>query len=138
MRGRLLLRFSVLARRDEGAYPQRSVTEEQRSQNRKATQPSGRRFFLAQTSLLTPYRPLKGMLVARASSGPKIPRRKRGRIYGTGYLAARGDGKGEGGRFGSLRLLDRRFPRRGVRSPEAGGAVRIPGRKASANRGSSK
>src|SRR5213596_1938147 len=63
-----------------------AVTEEQRSQNRKATQPSGRRFFLAQTSLLTPYRPLKGMLVARASSGPKIPRRKRGRIYGTGYL----------------------------------------------------
>src|SRR5437016_4900402 len=63
-----------------------AVTEEQRSQNRKATQPSGRRFFLTQTSLLTPYRPLKGMLVARASSGPKIPRRKRGRIYGTGYL----------------------------------------------------
>src|SRR2546430_16455100 len=25
-----------------------------------------------------PYRPLKGMRVARASSGPKIPRRKRG------------------------------------------------------------
>ena len=31
------------------------MTEEQRSQNRKATQPSGRRFFLAPTSLLTPY-----------------------------------------------------------------------------------
>jgi hypothetical protein len=41
---------------------------------------------LALTSLLAPYRPLKGMLVARASSGPKIPRRKRGRIYGSGYL----------------------------------------------------
>src|SRR5438094_8144018 len=64
-----------------------AVTEEQRSQNRKATQPSGRRFFLAQTSLLAPYRPRKGMLVARASSGPKIPRRKRGCIYETGYLA---------------------------------------------------
>src|SRR2546425_13292947 len=64
-----------------------AVTEEQRSQNRKSTQPSGRRFFLAQTSLLAPYRPLKGMRVARVSSGPKIPRRKRGRIYGTGYLA---------------------------------------------------
>ena len=63
-----------------------AVTEEQRSQNRKATQPSGRRFFLAPTSLLTPYRPLKGMRVARASSGPKIPRRKRGRIYEMGYL----------------------------------------------------
>src|SRR5438876_4596039 len=63
-----------------------AVTEEQRSQNRKATQPSGRRFFLAPTSLLTPYRPRKGMRVARASSGPKIPRRKRGRIYEMGYL----------------------------------------------------
>src|SRR5437899_6150025 len=62
-----------------------AVTEEQRSQNRKATQPSGRRFFLAPTSLLTPYRPRKGMRVARASSGPKIPRRKRGRIYEMGY-----------------------------------------------------
>src|SRR5216683_2482530 len=62
-----------------------AVTEEQRSQNRKATQPYGRRFFLAQTSLLTPYRPLKGMRVACASFGPKIPRRKRGRIYEMGY-----------------------------------------------------
>ena len=65
--------------------PKRAVTEEHQSQNRKATQPSGRRFFLAPTSLLTPYRPLKGMRVARASSGPKIPRRKRGRIYEMGY-----------------------------------------------------
>src|SRR2546425_308848 len=63
-----------------------AVTEEQRSQNRKATQPSGRRCFSAHTSLLAPYRPLKGMRVARASSGPKIPRRKRGCIYETGYL----------------------------------------------------
>src|SRR6266516_3242869 len=62
-----------------------AVTEEQRSQNRKATQPSGRRCFSAQTSLLAPYRPLKGMRVARASSGPKIPRRKRGWIYEMGY-----------------------------------------------------
>src|SRR5438132_4343679 len=65
-----------------------AVTEEQRGQNRKATQPSGRRFFSAQTSLLAPYRPLKGMRVARASSGPKIPRRKRGCIYEMGYLIA--------------------------------------------------
>src|SRR5207244_5503076 len=69
-----------------------AVTEEQRSQNRKAAQPFGRRFFLAQTSLLTPYRPLKGMRVARASSGPKIPRRKRGRIYEMEYLATRRGG----------------------------------------------
>src|SRR5438876_5203471 len=66
-----------------------AVTEEQRSQNRKATQPSGRRFFLAPTALLTPYRPRKGMRVARASSGPKIPRRKRGRIYEMEYLGPR-------------------------------------------------
>src|SRR5437016_2995736 len=64
-----------------------AVTEEQQSQNRKATQPSGRRFFSAQTSLLAPFRPRKGMRVARASSGPKIPRRKRGCIYETEYLA---------------------------------------------------
>src|SRR5205814_4781776 len=63
-----------------------AVTEEKRSQNRKAMQPSGRRFFSAQTSLLAPCRPLKGMRVARASSGPKIPRRKRGCIYETEYL----------------------------------------------------
>src|SRR5437867_7030792 len=68
-----------------------AVTEEQRSQNRKATQPSGRRLILAQTSLLTPYRPLKGCAGARAeapraSSGQQIPRRKRGRIYEMGYL----------------------------------------------------
>src|SRR5947209_20473457 len=31
--------------------------------------------------------PAEGMLVARASSGPKIPRRKRGCICGTGSLA---------------------------------------------------
>ena len=42
--------------------------------------------FLARTSLLAPYRPLKGMRVARASSGPKIPRRKRGCIYEKEYL----------------------------------------------------
>src|SRR5947209_3486991 len=64
-----------------------AVTEEQRRQNRKAAQPFGRRFFLARTSWLAPYRPLKGMRVARASSGPKIPRRKRGRIYEMEYLA---------------------------------------------------
>src|SRR5439155_7459595 len=67
-----------------------AVTEEQRRQNRKATQPFGRRFFLARMSLLAPYRPLKGMCVARASSGPKSPRRKRGCIYEMGYLGCLG------------------------------------------------
>src|SRR5439155_878192 len=37
-------------------------------------------------SLVLHFRPLKGMRVARASSEPKIPRRKRGRIYEMGYL----------------------------------------------------
>src|SRR5215510_2064412 len=49
-------------------------------------QPSGRQVFLRQTSLLAPYRPLTGMLVARASSGTKIPCRERMRIYELGYL----------------------------------------------------
>src|SRR5437016_9694827 len=74
--GHLLLRIWLLARRDEGAYPQRSVTEEQQSQKPNAVQPSGRHVFLAQTSLFAPYRPLKGMLVAHASSEPKIHCRK--------------------------------------------------------------
>lgn len=49
-------------------------------------QPCGRQVFLRQTSLLAPYRPLAGMLVARASSGTKIPCRQRMRIYESGYL----------------------------------------------------
>src|SRR5437660_8151899 len=49
--------------------------------------PPGGGFFgpdVVARSLQTP----EGMRVARASSGPKIPRRKRGRIYETGYYAA--------------------------------------------------
>src|SRR5438445_13158704 len=56
-----------------------AVSEEQRSQNREATQPFGRPVFLAQASLLTP--PLKGMAVPPAPSVPRAPRRKRGRSY---------------------------------------------------------
>jgi len=52
---------------------QRSVTEEQRRPRPNATQPKGRQSFFALTSLLPPYRPLAGMLVARASSARKIP-----------------------------------------------------------------
>src|SRR5687768_2747622 len=37
-----LLRFLAWPRRDEGAYPQRSVTEEQRRPGQKAKQPGGR------------------------------------------------------------------------------------------------
>src|SRR5438445_9634205 len=44
-----------------------SVTDEQRSHRPNSAQPFGRQFFFGQTSLLAPHRPLKGMLVARAS-----------------------------------------------------------------------
>src|SRR5258706_4171297 len=54
-----------------------SVTEEQQRPKPKATQPSGRQCFLSQTSLLAPYRPLAGMLVACASAVPIIPCRQR-------------------------------------------------------------
>jgi len=64
-----------------------SVTEEQQRPKPKAAQLFGRRRFSSQTSLLAPYRPLAGMLVARASSGSKIPCRKRYRIFETQYLA---------------------------------------------------
>src|SRR5437867_11783764 len=80
-------RFWLGATREHPPSRPVGMTEEQQRQNRKATHPCGRRFFSAQTSLLAPYRPLKGMRVARASSGPKIPRRKRGRIYEMEYLA---------------------------------------------------
>src|SRR5438132_4306060 len=65
-----------------------SVTDEQRSHRPNSAQPSGRQFFFDQTSLLAPHRPLKGMLVARASSGRKIPRRERHRSYAHDHLAS--------------------------------------------------
>src|SRR5947199_4212532 len=58
-----------------------SVTDEQRRHRPNSAQPFGRQFFFGQTSLLAPHRPLKGMLVARASSGRKIPPRGRHRSY---------------------------------------------------------
>src|SRR5437016_10762688 len=63
-----------------------SVTDEQRRHRPNSAQPFGRQFFFDQTSWLSPYRPLKGMLVARASSGRKIPRRERHRIYAHDHL----------------------------------------------------
>src|SRR5437660_864673 len=63
-----------------------SVTDEQRRHRPNSAQPFGRQFFFGQTSLLAPYRPLKGMLVARASSGRKIPRRERHRNYAHDHL----------------------------------------------------
>src|ERR1700675_4677213 len=61
------------ARRDEGAYPSRSVTEEQRSPRPFSAQPSGPQFFSSPPALLAPYRPLTVMLVARALGEAKIP-----------------------------------------------------------------
>src|SRR5436309_13402085 len=58
-----------------------SVTDEQRSHRPNSAQPFGRQFFFGQTSWLVPHRPLKGMLVARASPDRKIPRRARHRSY---------------------------------------------------------
>src|SRR6266508_2217493 len=52
---------------------QRSVTEEQQRPRPNTAQPSGRQSFFALTALLAPYRPLTGMLVARALSARKIP-----------------------------------------------------------------
>ena len=76
-----------VARREEGASPRWAVTDEQRSYRPISAQPSGRQFFLAQASLLAPLRPLKGMLVARASPAPKIPCRERLRIHVHDHLA---------------------------------------------------
>src|SRR5439155_721789 len=63
-----------------------SVTDEQRSHRPNSAQPSGRQFLFDQTSLLAPHIPLKGMLVAPASSGRKIPRRERHRSYAHDHL----------------------------------------------------
>src|SRR6266852_3859577 len=66
-----------------------SVTDEQRSHRPNSAQPFGRQLFFGQTSLLAPHRPLKGMLVARASPGRKIPRHERHRSYAHDHLATR-------------------------------------------------
>src|SRR6266436_4677267 len=81
-----------------------SVTDEQRRHRPNAAQPFGRQFFFGQTSLLDPHRPLKGMLVARASSGRKIPRRERHRSYAHDHLG-----------FGAWSFAQRRLKKPGVR-----------------------
>src|SRR5258707_6227112 len=64
-----------------GRIRQPAVTDEQRSHRPNSAQPEGRPVFLAQASLFAPYRPLAGMLLAHHSPAPKIPVRKRHRIY---------------------------------------------------------
>src|SRR5881409_968492 len=63
-----------------------SVTDEQRSHRPNSAQPFRAAVLFGQTLLLAPHRPLKGMLVARASSGRKIPRRERHRSYAHDHL----------------------------------------------------
>jgi len=55
-----------LARRDEGAWPQRPVTEEQRSQVPARKQPSGLPIFAAAAALLVGRRSMKDILTPRA------------------------------------------------------------------------
>src|SRR5881628_3559638 len=73
-----------------GRIPQsESVTDEQRPHRPNSAQPASGSSFSARLrcSLLTD--PLRDMLVARASSGRKIPCRERHRIYASDHLAYR-------------------------------------------------
>jgi hypothetical protein len=54
-----------LARRDEGAWPQRPVTEEQRGQLPARKQPSGLPIFAAAAALLVGRRSMKDILTPR-------------------------------------------------------------------------
>ena len=109
------------ARREH--LPDGAATDEQRRPRPKATQPSGRQSFLPQASLLAPHRPVKGMLVARASPAPKMPCRERHRIYAHQYLGRRlrdfpkvgitpeinrspGDGRRAQNRFSQVQFTD--------------------------------
>ena len=73
MAGVSLLPESPGARREDGAYPKGSVTDEQRSPGAFWEPPEGPPFFSRPTSLLTPHPAILG-LVARASRDTKIPR----------------------------------------------------------------
>src|ERR1043165_5122880 len=56
------------ARREN--IPRGSSTDEQQRPSPNSAQPSGRQFFLSQTSLLLSQRPMKGILLRRFSSDP--------------------------------------------------------------------
>src|SRR5439155_21157840 len=87
-----------------------AVTDEQRSHRPNWAQPFGRQVLFAQTSLLAPYRPTLGMLVARASSGQKIPCRERHRIYVHDHLASQQSETLEDLQAGRGRLMQDGFP----------------------------
>jgi hypothetical protein len=68
-------RFFVYPRREEGAYLQRSVTDEQRRRGEKAAQPGGRGRFGLSGRVARFLQVATDMLVARAL--PSSPKRSR-------------------------------------------------------------
>jgi len=68
-------RFFVSPRPEEGAYPQRSVTDEQRRRGEKSTQPGGRGRFGLSGGVARSLQVAADMLVARAL--PSNPKRSR-------------------------------------------------------------
>ena len=68
-------RFFVAPRREEGAYPQRSVTDEQRRRGEKMAQPGGRACFGLSGSVARSSKVTADTLVARAL--PTSPNRAR-------------------------------------------------------------
>ncbi len=67
--------FFASPRREEGAYPQRSVTDEQRRRGEKATQPGGRERFGLAGGVARSLQVTVDMLVARVL--PSSPKRSR-------------------------------------------------------------
>ena len=68
-------RFFVSPRREEDAYPQRSVTDEQRRRGEKAAQPRGRGRFGPSGGVARSLQVAADMLVARVlASNPKRSR----------------------------------------------------------------
>ena len=57
-------------------YPQRYSTDRTTKSQANFNATLRQQFFFAQTSLLAPYRPTRGMLVARAESERQIPCRE--------------------------------------------------------------
>jgi len=68
-------RFFVSLRREEDAYPQRSVTDEQRGRGEKAAQPGGRGRFGLSGGVARSLQVAADMLVARVL--PSSPKRSR-------------------------------------------------------------
>ena len=68
-------RFFVAPRREEDAYPQRSVNDEQRRRGEKVAQPGGRARFGLSGSVARSSQVTADMLVARAL--PSSPNRAR-------------------------------------------------------------